>query len=344
MRECKQWPMTILTRPSGEDGRKLVCHPKQLIARRFLRRDSIGKLQVTDPDQIKIPRSSYPLVLYAEPKLQGHRHIYSCDKYGRYHLHSRRLGVDGSFPDLIQDGRFPVAFDELEAFPPLPRETAIDGELVWPGHPDSEVPTAIKECPEQLQFKAFAVPIHNGKSNIIRGYHFGRVDLRTALPSRCIARVGTRWRISSVERMVELIEHLLFNCEQEGSEGFVLKEKHYQGWWKLKSIQEADVVMTDYVISKSDTYYGEVTSVRVGAYKNGELVDMGKVSGFDDEEKDQLTEEYQKFGKSKVKEEPRVLRVQYQELAGRGKLKHAFFDSWRPDKNQFECVIEQFGG
>jgi ATP-dependent DNA ligase len=330
--------MSVLTKESGE-GRKLICHPKQIIARKYLRRDKHGVLRVSDPDQLKIPDKSFPLILFSEPKLQGHRYIFSRDKDDVYHLHSRRLGIDNTYPDLIQDGRFPVVFDEL-GFPPLPRETAVDGELIWPGHPDSEVPTAIKECPHELLFKAFAVPIFESKYQFEKRYKPGRCLLRSFLPSKCVTRSGLKWEIQNREALKIAVEHLLYKAEQKGEEGAVLKEKHYQGWWKLKGISEADVFVTGHVVSKSETYAGQVTSLRIGVFdSNGKIKDMGKVSGFDDEEKYDLTEKYH-AGVGYY----RVLRVQYQEIAGKGKLKHAFFDCWRTDKNAEDCTTGQFEG
>lgn len=338
MTSCDQWPMSVLTKESGE-SRKLICHPQQIIARKYLRRDEHGVLRVSDPDQLKIPDKSFPLVLFSETKLQGHRYIFSRDKDGDYHLHSRRLGIDDSYPDLIQDGRFPVVFDEL-GFPPLPGETAVDGELIWPGHPDSEVPTAIKEYPHELLFKAFAVPIFEGEHQFGLRYLPGRSLLRSFLPNKCVSRFGSGREIENREDLKITVEHLLYKAEQKGEEGAVLKEKHYQGWWKLKGINEADVFVTDYIVSKSETYLGLVTSLRIGVYdSNGKIKDMGKVSGFDDEEKYDLTEEHHAgvgYG--------RVLRVQYQEIAGKGKLKHAFFDCWRTDKNAKDCTTGQFEG
>lgn len=342
MTGCAQWPMSVLTKKSGE-GRKLICHPKQLIARKYLSRDREGDLKITDKSKIMVKKDSFPLILYKEEKFQGHRYIYSRDKNGDYHLHSRRLGVDGSFPDLIQDGRLSVAFDELPAFPPLPRETAVDGELLWPDHPDSEVPTAIKDCPDQLVYKAFAIPIVSGTHYSAMTYKVGRRILRDTLPSIAIAKLLDRVGVPDIDTLADITEFYLYLAEKEGLEGYVLKERHYDGWWKIKGIREADAFVTGFVVSKSETYGGQVTSLRIGMYDaEGNIKEMGKVSGFDDEEKEELTDNY-KFSGKNSDVIGRVLRVKYQEIAGKGKLKHAFFDCWRDDKSKEDCYTSQLG-
>lgn len=334
------WPMNILTRPAGE-GRKLLIHPDKALSRQCMRRDENGILRITDPEAINLLKkmdNSGRIRAHNEIKQQGHRHFYSRDKKGYYHFHGRRLDVCGEYPDIMDK----FYENSKTLFPTLPKETVVDCELIWPGHPDSEVPTAIKNNKE-MQIVCFGVPIREGELLFERKvtYRTGRHILHDLLDEKFIIPLGGEV-IFYKDDIVAKLEELLREAEERRIEGWVLKEHAFSGWWKLKLVNEMDVFVTGFNVSDSDTRFGWITSVKIGCYKEGKIIDLGNVSGFNEEQMQLMTTEF-KMHKDKVDYNRfmyRALRVQYQEVASKGKLKHAFFDCWRDDKNYTDCVMK----
>lgn len=333
--ECDIWPMSILTRASGEKDRKLLVHPKECIKRSGIRRNEEDKLKIVEERAIKIKPGTY----FIEEKEQGHRHFYCRDADGVYHIYGRRLNVNRTYSDLMQKLRgVPL--------PTLPKETVVDMELIWPGHKDAEVATAIKNCPEELRMKAFALPIYEGKNQMLNNslsVEEGREQLIETVGEDNVCTLRGSVELSDDNKVLEL-ECMLRMIEEDEIEGFVLKEKSCDGWWKLKGINECDVFVVGFEISVAETKAGLVTRVYVACTnENGEVVGMGKVAGFNNEEELNLTRAYSDYGHSL--ENPymfRTLRVVYQEVASRGKMKHGYFDGWRDDKAWNSCSIEQF--
>ena len=325
------WPMDILTREYGsKEKRKLLVKPRELIGRDNI---SIGdEFQVRRPDLLPF---SYPCTYHLETKEQGHFHFLCRDAGEKYMVFGRRLNVEGGFTDIASDlvGRM--------SLPHLPPETVLAFELVWPGHPDSSVPTAIKSCPQELVVKAIGLPIY--KASILFGrsslkYFPGRELLESVMgfPELCVEYQGSfTW--NNMNEAARDIAMLLTRAKKENLEGFVLKGKHYADWWKFKVLRDADVFITDFNISDAETRAGLVTSVDVGVMDvDGEtIVNMGSVSGFDLEEMERMTQSMSAYKDA-------VLRIVYQEVAAQGKLKHGFFAGWRDDKNTWECTVEQF--
>ena len=330
------WPMNLLTRPAGE-SRKLLIHPDKLLSRQCMRRDKNGVMRINDIEAIKLFKNkALPVKVYYEIKQQGHRHFYCRDSRGNYHLYGRRLNVEGEYPDIMPKllgyGIFPNDH--------IPTETVIDCELIWPGHPDTDVPTAIKDCPDKLKMVAFAIPILHGRNlfqNKFRSYREGRHYLVENLDPKYIIGKNPSLYLSE-DLIIDNLEYLLAKAEMYGFEGWVLKEFAFSGWWKLKLVNEKDVFVIGFNKSESDTRYGMITSVKIGILKGKEILDIGNVSGFDEEQMDEMTKAYSRATDTEYNPfYHRVLRVQYQEIASKGKLKHAFFDGWRDDKSWKEC-------
>lgn len=324
-----QWPMNVLTRSTG-DSFKLITHPQKIIGREYLTPDG----DCTDTSKIKIPDGTY----YVEKKEQGHFHIYARDANGIYTMFGRRLGVDGAFNDV-----YPKINGHID-LPSIPINTAIAVELVWPGHPDSAIPTAIKDSPHVLRIKGLGIAISHGKD--AKEYNFSYEYARKIMiymigHKNCVEQHG-KYTLDKHNKPL-VIKELLGISNHLGIEGWVLKGKGYSDWWKLKGIQEADVFITGFKISESDTYDGQITAVEIGVYENGRLIHMGRVSGFDDNEKTLMTRAFHYHGTGNANPYLyRVLRITYQEVAAKGKLKHGFFDSWRDDKDHSDCEINQF--
>jgi hypothetical protein len=324
------WPMDILTKASG-DGRKLITKPIDITPRDNIRPDENGVLRIVDCELLRVQDT----ILYPEVKAQGHFHFF-CNDQGTLAMYGKRLNVNGSFPNII---------DKLEAvkLPSIPTDTVYATELIWPGHPDTEVPTAIKDCPEELQLIVLGLPIYKGRLMTDASYQHSRTILQDLCADMLIKNfpyldVGSKRHASAI------MECYLEEVRRLGIEGIVFKEKAYSGWWKLKGIKEADCFITGCKVSRSETQCGLITSVTIGVLKDedGEIIEMGSVTGFSLEEKRKMTDSYCQ-GKFDNEYIGKTLRVLYQEIAGKGKMKHGFFDGWRPDKDFMECKAEQFG-
>lgn len=335
--ESNQWPMNILTRPVGEKDRALIVHPKTAVERKGIRKND-GEFIITNRKAIKIKPGTYHL----EVKEAGHRHIFFRDDDGDYGCFGRRLNVNKTYTNIYEKiCKMPL--------PKLPRETAVDFELIWPGHPDSEVVTAIKECPEELRMRAFSAPIYRGRVLIgdkSDDYETGRILVGKLVGSD---RLVKRYKpIEIPKEEPEAILQILLNwAEKRNQEGWVLKEAACRNWYKLKGVNEADVVIIGFKVSSAETRMGMVTAVKVGVYVGEQkYMYVGNVSGFNLEEMEAMTKAYNKYdAKDNSEKNPyryKVLRIAYQEMAGKGGLKHAFRDCWREDKSPESCFMGQF--
>jgi len=332
------WPMNILTKEAGQ-SRKLIVKPVDICPRSNFRPNADGHLRVVDVDKIKLHNTTVAI----EVKEQGHFHYYCRTLLGEYRMFGRRTNVDGEYTDIM------FKLCKMKR-PGLPKGTVVAIEVIWPGHPDSEVPTAIKECPQELKMVALGVPIQAGIKyfDCDEDYKSAQRRMNGILPPEFHPkRLGFK-KLGDKFETAEILEYYLKFAKNAGIEGVVFKEFGYDGWWKLKGVKEADVFITGFKISDSETQYGMVTAVNIGVvesivYDEITIRNMGSITGFDLEEKDKMTGAYNIYGKSE--ENPywmKPLRVLYQEIAGKGKLKHGFFDCWRDDKIWDQCTMEQF--
>lgn len=324
------WPMDVLTKASG-DGRKLITKPIDITPRDNIRPDENGTLRIVNCELIRVQ----DIVLYPEVKEQGHFHFF-CNDQGTLAMYGKRLNTELSYPNII---------DKLGAvkLPYIPTDTVYATELIWPGHPDTEVPTAIKEHPEELKVVVLGMPIYRGRLMTDASYTYAREKLYENCEDFLVKRFPAL-ELGSKQHVAAVMEMYLEDTRRLKIEGIVLKEKAYSGWWKLKGVKEADCFITGCKVSKSETQFGLVTSVTIGVLKDedGEVIEMGSVTGFSLDEKRKMTDSYRagKFDNDYI---GKTLRVLYQEIAGKGKMKHGFFDGWRPDKDLMECKADQFG-
>lgn len=330
-----EYPINIVTVSTGK-SRKLLVKPVNAVKRDGI--TIVGGNYIVQSGEIKLKPGKY----FIETKEQGHFHFYAKNAENEYTFFSKREGVDGSYRNLWELENFRLQMKKRLPF--LPGNTAIAVELIWPGHQDSQVPTAIKECPEELRVRALAVAINEGK--LIMGtdldYMQGRRILRQYFNNDDIVQLHGMLEVDSAENTALQLEKLLLTAREKRIEGYVLKQYHYNKWYKLKGIQECDAFVTDFKRSKSDTYDGMVTSLLIGMYDGEEIVEVGRVSGLNDILKSEITRALEQYGRTPENEYyHRCLRVTYQEVTVNGNIKHGFFDGWRDDKSPHECTMEQ---
>jgi hypothetical protein len=325
--------MNILTKPVGEKDRKLIIHPKDAVLRSGMVRSANGDIEIVDPKAVKIKSGLYCI----ERKEQGHRHFLVREQGKPPAVYGRRLNVEKTYTNIYPKLEKSVV---AKIWYMMPENTVFDFELCWPGHPDSEVTTAIKECPEDLHPYIFSVPILEGKPMMgsdSMGWFEGRRWLQDFVGKEYMTKGFKPIELGAdTKESIKTLEALLNIADGKGWEGFVLKGMFCDDWWKLKGINEADVFVTGFKISTAETRKGLPTGVKIAVLDEDEkVVDMGNVAGFSLELMNDMKNNPEKYLN-------KVMRVVYQEIAGKGKMKHGFFNCWRDDKNWQSCSINQF--
>ena len=103
---------------------------------------------------------------------------------------------------------------------------------------------------------------------------------------------------------------------------------------ELKILENAMNDVKDFIEITKPFYYGWKTAVKIGLYKNGELVSIGTVSSG-------LTDFYREdFAKNPQKYIGQVIECECMELKD-GSLRHPIFKRFREDKNAEDCKYEE---
>lgn len=268
-------------------------------------------MQFWERPKIKEIRGSFfTPIKHIQEKKDG----YYCEVYK-----TKELGVQ-----ILLKGRN-INYSELFEVPDFPDESTIIGELFWDG-PATSVITLLLEKDPRLQFAPFAVPMWDGKNteseqlpkmmDLLR--RFGFCPARTAMSFREPTVVDTDIWLSMAKK--------------DKIEGWVLKEEHCSGWWKLKPKKTVDAFVVSHKISYSDTYFGCLKSFEVAVLDGDKYVTIASVGGFDKEFKLSCNpKDY--YGK--------VMEVEFQSVAAKGRLQFPNFLRWREDKTIDECGKDQ---
>jgi ATP-dependent DNA ligase len=119
----------------------------------------------------------------------------------------------------------------------------------------------------------------------------------------------------------------------DGLEGVILKDpmSPYIGgnrryWKKLKHEDTADGFIVGYQDGKGK-YAGMVGAVLIGQYRNGEVVQVTKISGMEDAVRAKLSP--RDIGK--------VVEFEFTERTDKS-YRHPRWFRWRPDKKKSDCV------
>lgn len=217
-----------------------------------------------------------------------------------------------------------VNADWVDKVTRMPGGTALDCELHVPGVQATDIKTLILAKDARLMLTPFALPWYR------------EVDCRDSSLTdiiKCIYSLGlTPADTFDVEMPVD--EDLLKRLASERRlEGYVLKQAHYAGWFKLKPVRTLDCFVVDVEKSTSTTWNGGLKSITVAVYDAGVQRIIATVgSGFD--------------GEFRMNCQPdalvgKVCEVSYDSLAGKGRLKFPRFVRWRDDKTVTECTGDQ---
>lgn len=134
-----------------------------------------------------------------------------------------------------------------------------------------------------------------------------------------------------------------------GGEGVMLKnpeatykpgKRPAKNWYKVKGFETMDVfILSDYLPGQGK-YEGQVGAIHFGVFNSvGEVVRLGKCSGFDDATRRAMTDDWWEYiGK--------VIEIRYFGQVGfdTDGLRHPQFIRFREDKAPEECRMEQLNG
>jgi len=125
----------------------------------------------------------------------------------------------------------------------------------------------------------------------------------------------------------DTFEQLCDDATMLDIEGWVLKNRNYFDWWKVKPQKTIDCIVTGFK-DGNGKYLGGVGALKVSAYINGRLVEIANVSGMSDDVRWEINEK-EDLG--------RIVEIEYQEVGNGGRLIHAHFVRWRDDKPAEQC-------
>lgn len=205
----------------------------------------------------------------------------------------------------------------------VPENTIIDGELVPPrGEPASMVTHYLSKDARGLTFRPFAVPLFRGEDRRFSS-DWGTMD--ATIRHLDFEPPGVQSFSGDVSTLQQYARHA-------GVEGYVLKERVYGGWWKVKAVETADVIVVDTKPGrgKHANRLGALVCAVVGdAGVLRIIASVGK--GADDDWRDR--DPSQVLG--------RVCEITHEGAQSGGRLRFSSFVRWRPDKPTDECTVDQ---
>jgi ATP-dependent DNA ligase len=203
----------------------------------------------------------------------------------------------------------------------LPHGTIVDGELHQVGEPASNIPHLIKARSVDLEFQPFCVPM-------AEGIDLRRIDFM--LRDTVMSDLG--WSPPQQLEAWSLDEReLKRDALRLGIEGFVLKESHCSGWWKVKPQPTVDAFVVGVVPGKGK-HITRNGALVVAVYDGSEKRIIANVGKGNDEMWRDLSREDVLF---------RTCEVAHEGVQSKGRLKFSSFLRWRDDKLPQECLLMQ---
>lgn len=290
-----------------------------------------------------------------EPKYDGIRELFHAlpgmNRISSRHISKKtQLFTDKSmnFPQLSGIGHTP---EEQHLFEVL-QGCVLDGELLL-GENSMNAQEVTGSKPERAwelqekngwaQYKVFDILFWNGQDVRTQPYLVRRKILEEEIFSHHFGDYFTLapvWEDDKEEALARIFD--------QGGEGAILKNKmglygEKKNWVKVKRQETHDVVVTGYEDAletsqkksgeiSATKYKGQIGSIKFGQFmKNGDLVEFGQCSGFDDALREEIS-------KNKSAFMLRVMTIEAQQRLPSGKFRHPRFIQFRDDKNPEQCV------
>jgi len=300
-------------------------------------------------------------VHFLQPKRDGHLcKIYKSRDYEILHAHIQAFSKNDKD---ITHKLLAIKHIRIE-LTGLPCNSIIFAEMHCPGRFATDVPTMLNDADENLQLTVFAAPLLSGvdlaERNLIsvmeRLNSFGLNVSCTTLVKHDFINLAAQ-------------EILLNQAAEKKLEGWVLKEGHMTGWYKLKPVKTVDAFVIDTYASDSKRYKGGLKCIRIAVWdKEGEIRDLGTAGNgfklpyrlrFVPKEKmdillgiDWLETDERNFQEhltvaclagliNRDTLLDKVCEITYDSVAAGGKLRFPRFSRWRDDKDIENCTEEQ---
>lgn len=160
----------------------------------------------------------------------------------------------------------------------VPKNSQLFGELHCPGIPATSVVTMINDADPKLRLTVFAAPYINDQYM----YDESIADMNNLFNDYGLETPLTIDLESSQVILEEYKQKLLEEATDNKWEGWVLKEGHMIGWYKLKPVKSVDCFVISTQISTSDSYAGGLKGVGLGVFrKDGTIRKLGNAgNGF----------------------------------------------------------------
>lgn len=273
---------------------------------------------------VKVKEYKGQKVSVAQHKYDG----YYCDIFKGAHGNIKVLlkGGDDIIADLRQTDHI------YQSMVQAPNRMHLCGELYAPGVPATSIVTMIKERDLRLKLRIFAMPEWAGEDTT--GMSIDNVNTLLA-----------KWEFDPVHSVLlyekpevlvpSHLKSLLQQAIDGGFEGWVLKEAHCKGWYKLKPKCTVDCFVASYTVSDSLSFFGGLKAIQVQVWnKDGTPRHIASVgSGF-------LAEYRMSVDMDRLI--GRVCEVEYDCVAANGKLRFPRFIRWRDDeKCSDDCMEDQ---
>ncbi|MBD3227943.1 MAG: DNA ligase [Candidatus Lokiarchaeota archaeon] len=278
---------------------------------------------------------------YFEPKMDGTRALYNDRKL----INRRGRSIDERYPE----------FDTFEKN--IKHDCVIDGEVIVyndKGLPDFNLLQSREQTSNKMKIELLSVK-YPAKYVVFDCLNYRGKDITGETIEK---RIVFLKKAVNETKTIQLIfrsedgKQLWKKISDLGIEGVIAKKKgskYYPGkrsryWLKIKNLNTIDCIILGYTKGegKREDTFGALI---LGAYKNGELRNMGKVgTGWTNQE---LINLKSKMDKLKVKEEENkvlienklVCEVEYLELTQNLDLRAPSFKRLRFDKKPEDCVI-----
>lgn len=281
----------------------------------------IGRFDLTKPKAYKA--NVAPRVRFIQDKLDGVRIVVRVDDKAAKPVTCYTRSGKTDYWQFLKD--IDHIADRILA---LPASTMLDCELWVPGQTSTDVVTHAKARSNEMVLTPFALPWFDGSDSRMRNL----LDVNDII--RSLDFNPPKTTVVSDVRNADP-DMLLTVARDRKLEGFVLKNQHYAGWWKLKPDESCDCVITGFEAGKGK-HRGRLGALRIGLFTpSGAIKNVGRVgTGFSDAERQDIWNRQHELDGT-------VCEVTYDCVAAQGGLRFPRFVRLRDDKPVTECTVGQ---